>query len=246
MKILFIGNSFSVDANEYLYKIAQADGFPLTALNICIGGCSLQRHAKNVEENLKEYHVIYNGIETEFSCTMLEALCYTDWDYVSLQQASHDSGFYDTYYPYINTVLDLIKSECPKAKILLHETWAYEKDSTHDAFSKYNSSQEKMHNALKETYERVAKEIGAEMIIPCGDVIAKLREYDMFNVEKGGHSLARDGFHMGYVYGRYVVAATWYQKMGMGDIAVNTFVPGVGTDMEKINLIKKTVKEICK
>jgi len=245
MKILFIGNSFSTDANAYLSEIAKAANFPLTALNLYIGGCSLQRHAKNIEENLKEYRVIYNGLETEHYCTVLEALRYTDWDYISLQQVSGNSGLYDTYYPYINTVLDLVKKECPNAKILIHETWAYEKNSTHEAFANYDCSQEKMHNALKETYLRVAKEIGADMIIPSGDVIAKLREYDMFNIEKGGHSLARDGFHMGLVYGRYAVAATWYQKMGMGDIMDNPFVPGVGSDLEKIALIKKTVKEIC-
>jgi hypothetical protein len=247
MKILFIGNSFSFDANVYLWKIAEAAGFDLTAVNLNIGGCSLERHARNIEGNLCEYRVQYNGVHIPgLSATLLDGLRYKDWDYVSVQQVSGLSGMYETYYPYIETLVSLIRKECPNAKLLVHETWAYEVDSTHQSFPNYNCSQSLMHKSLKETYARVAKEINAHDIVPSGDVIARLREFDTFNVEKGGESLARDGFHMGLIYGRYAVAATWFQKLKMGDIEENTFLPAEDVDLEKIALIKKVVKEICK
>ena len=40
MKILFIGNSFSEDANVYLYRLAKSVGADFEALSLVIGGCS--------------------------------------------------------------------------------------------------------------------------------------------------------------------------------------------------------------
>ena len=245
MKILFIGNSFSVDANAYLRDIADAAGYDLVNLNLYIGGCSLKRHARNALEDLRDYQRNTRGDAYEGSCTLLEGLRADDWEYISVQQVSGLSGLYYTYHPYIDTVLDLVKRERPKAKIVVHETWAYEKGSTHEAFANYDCSQDKMHAALKAAYTRIAREIGADRIVPCGDVIAQLRKHDEFNIEKGGESLARDGFHLSLTYGRYAAAATWFQKMGMGDIEKNDFVPEGCDDPKKMALIKKTVKEIC-
>ncbi len=250
MKILFIGNSFSQDANEYLYKIAKASGYDLTTFNLYIGGCSFERHAKNVEENIADYQPQYNGVfYPEHHCTVEDGLRYDDWDYISIQQVSGNSGIYETYYPYINTLIAKIKEICPKAKIVMHETWAYEKGAPHGDFPRYDCSQEKMHAALHQTYYRVAREVGCVDVIPSGDVIAALREYDCFNVEAGGESLARDGFHLSMVLGRYAAAATWYQRLGMGDIEKNSFVPECNgypaADPEKLALIKRVVKEVC-
>lgn len=54
-KILSIGNSFSQDATRYLQQIAAADGHPLFARNLMIGGCSLERHAGNVRSGSADY-----------------------------------------------------------------------------------------------------------------------------------------------------------------------------------------------
>ncbi len=247
MKILCIGNSFSYDANEYFYRLAKAGGADVEVLNLYIGGCSLERHAKNVKEHSKEYNPQYNGTFYPYeTCSIDEGFMYRDWDVVTVQQVSGLSGIYSSYYPYINTLIEKIKSVCPKAKIIMHETWAYEKDSVHPDFQIYDKSQDTMHNALHEAYHKVTAELKLDGMIPTGDVIARLREHDEFNIDKGGVSLARDGFHLGITYGRYAAAATWYQALGLGDIEKNTFVPDADTaDTSKLELIKKVVKEIC-
>ena len=51
MKILSIGNSFSQDAHRWLYKLAKLNGIELETANLYIGGCSLETHFKNLEEN---------------------------------------------------------------------------------------------------------------------------------------------------------------------------------------------------
>ncbi len=250
MKILCIGNSFSEDPNEFFYSLATAGGADVEVLNLSIGGCSLERHAKNVTEHLKEYDTQYNGkFYLDIPCSIDEGLLYRNWDVVTIQQVSGLSGVYDSYFPYINTLIDKIRSICPKAKIVIQETWAYEKDSVHPDFALYDKDQSKMHAALHDTYNKVHDELGLDGIIPTGDVIARLREHDFFNIDKGGASLARDGFHLSLTYGRYAAAATWYAALGLGDIEINDYLPvcqeGDKIDGAKIALIKKTVKEIC-
>ena len=44
VKILSIGNSFSVDAHAYLHALAKKRGFDIKAVNLAIGGCSLETH----------------------------------------------------------------------------------------------------------------------------------------------------------------------------------------------------------
>ncbi len=250
MKILCIGNSFSEDANAFFYSLATAGGTDVEVLNLSIGGCSFERHAKNVVEHSKEYCTQYNGkFYFDVPCSIDEGLLYKNWDVVTIQQVSGLSGIYSSYFPHISTLIDKIKSVCPKARIVLHQTWAYEKDSVHPDFQLYDKNQDKMHEAVRSTYHAVKDELGLDGLIPSGDVIAKLREYDEFNIDKGGSSLARDGFHLSLTYGRYAAAATWYQALGLGDINENTYLPvceeGDKIDDGKIALIKKTVKEIC-
>ena len=42
MNILAIGNSYTVDATHYLYKIAREQGVELDIYTLYIGGCSLE------------------------------------------------------------------------------------------------------------------------------------------------------------------------------------------------------------
>ena len=47
MKILAVGNSFSRNATTYLHQTAAAQGISLTAVNLYIGGCSLETHRRH-------------------------------------------------------------------------------------------------------------------------------------------------------------------------------------------------------
>ena len=65
-------------------------------------------------------------MNTGFRVSIKEALLSRSWDIVTLQQASNLSFKQASYYPYINELYDYIKTCVPKAKIVLHQTWAYE------------------------------------------------------------------------------------------------------------------------
>ena len=74
MKILAIGNSFSQDATRYLYGIARADGVNLEVVNLYIGGCSLERHYRNMLSAERAYGLEINGHKTGFFVSLDEAL----------------------------------------------------------------------------------------------------------------------------------------------------------------------------
>ncbi len=249
MKILFIGNSFSHDANRYLYSLFKSAGIAVELLNLWIGGCSLERHAQCVKENKRDYMVQYNGVEYhDYHATLDEGLAYRDWDYISIQQVSGCSGRYDTFYPHADVLLNRIRERCPRAKILIHMTWAYEWGSSHQDFKYYDHSPIVMTERLTEAYKRLREDADAYAIVPTGKIIAQLKTMTEFDVRVGGISLHRDGYHLSEEYGRYAAAATWYQWIGKGNILDNPFVPdgGGAIDNNLLDLVKKTVARLVK
>ena len=101
MKILSIGNSFSQDAQRYLHRLAKQDGTKMKTVNLYIGGCSLQKHYLNMLDDNVAYDFEFNGEGTGLKVSIRQALVSDDWDVITLQQASHLSGRYETYLPYI-------------------------------------------------------------------------------------------------------------------------------------------------
>lgn len=247
--ILAIGNSFSQDATTYLYDIAKAEGIELKVVNLYIGGCSLEMHWKNLGANAAVYDYELNGQETGRKISIKEALQEEKWDYVALQQVSSDSGILDTYYPYIIKIQEYVKEQAPQAEQLLHQTWAYEIDSQHPDFAKYHLDQMEMYSAVINTYKSLAEELSLK-IISCGKVIQNLRAVSEFDYANGGISLCRDGFHMHFIYGRYAVAATWYEFILHQNILDNVFSPQAvdneTVNIEMINMIKTTVHNTVK
>lgn len=245
-KILSIGNSFSQDAQRYLCRLAASDGREFMTVNLMIDGCSLKTHWQNAENDLANYSYDINGELNGRKISIREALQQEKWDYITLQQASNESGLEDTYYPFILKLSDYLKQYAPDVKQVIHQTWAYETDSTHGGFVNYGNSQTAMYDALSKAYERVSKELRLQMI-PSGKIIQALRSTPEFDHSNGGISLCRDGFHMSLDYGRYAVALTWYRFFMGSDLTSVSFIPDEGEkplDTHKIELIKKTVKEV--
>lgn len=247
IKILAIGNSFSQDSTTYLYDIANVANTQIKVVNLYIGGCSLETHWQNIEVDATAYDYQLNGQSSNRKISIKEALQEDTWDYVTIQQVSNDSGLIDSYYPYINKILGYVKQYAPQAEQLIHQTWAYEIDSDHGAFTNYQSDQTKMYQALTDAYQRVADELSLK-IIPCGQVIQALRANPLFDYANGGISLCRDGFHMSLAYGRYAVAATWYEFILHQNILDNSFLPptldGVTAGKKELMVIKETVHHI--
>lgn len=213
MRILSIGNSYSQDAQKWLHKLAKLNGIDLETANLFIGGCSLETHWNNLKENLANYEISINANEPERKISIEEALNLNEWDIITVQQVSNFSGIYESYEPYISSLVEYVRTVQPNAEIYLHQTWAYEIDSNHGGFANYNYNQTQMYNCIVDANNKVAKLINSK-IIPSGKVIQLLRDtVPEFDYKNGGISLCRDGFHLSLDYGRFAVAATWLRTL---------------------------------
>lgn len=204
MKILSIGNSFSQDSTALLQLLTDK----ITARNLYIGGCSLDMHAANIENDAAKYELQENGEKMQNALVgVKEALISDKWDYITVQQVSGRSGVYESFYPYLGELLDYVR-KYSDAEIVLHETWSYEIGSGHPDFAIYNSDREQMAQAIKETYEKVSAKENLR-IIRVGEAVQNLRAKPSFDYKNGGLSLTRDGFHLSLSYGRLLAASVW-------------------------------------
>ncbi len=243
LRILAIGNSFSDDATARLSAVAKADGVALTAVNLYVGGCSLQQHIEFLHDNSSPYIYEVDGNLTERHVSVPEVLADGIWDVVTIQQASHFSGMPETYFPYATELVARIHDAQPNARILFHQTWAYEHDSDHGGFQNYGRSQQIMYDCIRKASYEAAEKLGIDLI-KSGEAIQALRQKPPFDYTNGGISLNRDGFHLQLTYGRFAASAVWYEAITGRDIRQNTYCPEE-TKTEWIAFIREIVHGIA-
>lgn len=245
IKILAIGNSFSEDAIEqYLRELADADGIETIIGNLFIGGCSLERHMQCVNGNLPDYRyrkIGVDGVTKETpKCDIARAIADEEWDYVSVQQASHFSGDYTTYQPYLSQLVAYVKAHTKKdVKIVFHQTWAYAQNSDHGGFKRYGNSQKQMYDAINGALKQVIKDIHPDVIVPSGTAIQNARTSSI------GDNMNRDGYHLNLLYGRYTAACTWFQAIFKRSVVGNSYAPE-GVTAEQKNIAQKAASAAVK
>ena len=230
MNILAIGNSFSEDATRYLHEVAKADGEELTVVNLYIGGCSLDRHYRNMMSGEKAYELHFNGKKTGFFVSLDEALLNREWDVVTLQQASHKSFDSKSYNPYIGELASHVRKCSPKARIYVHQTWAYEAGSDRLLNVAGYETPEQMLSDVIRSYDAAAKEIDADGIIRSGELFARL-------LDNGIERVHRDTFHASLPLGRYALALLWYVTLfgkGISDVEICKLEECISVEEERI------------
>ena len=213
MNILAIGNSFSQDATRYLQAIARSQGEKWNVVNLYIGGCSLEQHYRNMLRENEAYGLQINGNLSGFYVSLKEALLNRPWDVITLQQASHYSAFYHTYQPYLNELVAYVRKLCPKAKVYIHQTWAYEAGSQKLESVSFPTP-EAMFAEVEKAYAQAAADICADGIIPSGKLMLQLSEHT---------TVHRDTFHASLGIGRLALGLLWYTTLSGQRIADCTF-----------------------
>ncbi len=225
LKILAIGNSFSEDAVEqYLYELGQSSGDSLVIGNAYIGGCSIDTHWDNTKSNKSDYSFrkIVGGKKTTLNNVTLEN-CITneDWDIITFQQVSQNSGMYSTYTNLPN-LLQYVKGKARnnQLRFAFHMTWAYAQNSNHSGFANYNNNQQTMYNAIVSTVGQIISSNNEiDILIPSGTAIQNGRTSLL------GDTFCRDGYHLSYTVGRYTAACTWYETLTGKSVLENKYVP---------------------
>ena len=205
LRVLTIGNSFSICLGKNLPQIVRAGGkHQLELTSAYIGGCSLQTHAEHLETAAKDPSFSPYCIDIWTSADMrqhrryagnvLELLKNNTYDIVTVQQASPASWDFATYYPWADTVISYVRKYNPAAGILIQQTWSYRADSAR--LETWGFDNIMMYRKLKEAYRMFADKTGFD-IIPTGDAIELFRKrsgrtYTALSEEERAKFLAPD------------------------------------------------------
>lgn len=223
IRVLCIGNSFSWDAVEQeLVPLCAEKGVEVEIHNLYYGGCSLQQHAQFLLRDKAAYsHRVCTNAEPRLvkdTISLRQALRDGKYDYISLQQASHDSGIRGTYEPWLSLLIDNVRAYQPDAQLCWMETWAYSQDATHPAYPRYHNDQQEMYDSIQACLKsEIINHKSKMLLIPCGTAIQMARQ------TKLGDTMCRDGYHLNYTYGRYTAACVWYEILTGKDVRCNTY-----------------------
>ena len=160
-----------------------------------------------------------------------------DWDFVTVQQSSDQSGVASTYDD-VNPLLDAIESQCTNEHVAFawHMTWAYQQDTDHWAFPTYNSDQTTMYNAIVSTVgQKIVTNNRIAKIIPSGTAIQNARTSYL------GDTLTRDGYHLSLSQGRLIASASYLASL----IDVNwdsVDLSSISEDADFVKVLKESVK----
>lgn len=229
-RVLAIGNSFSADAvEEHLWQLAAEAGDTLVIGNAYIGGCTLDRHLKNLEDKSSaySYRKITDGtLKSTENMTLQDIIADEPWNVISLQQASPLSGKKDSYVA-LPRLISLVKKNMPNkdAEIVWHNTWAYAEDFKSDNFKHYGNDQQTMFDSIVAVTTQIIPAAGIRRIIPSGIAVQNARV--IF-----GDVLCRDGFHLALPLGRYVAACTWMEFLTGKDATKLNYRPESLTEEE--------------
>lgn len=224
MNVLSIGNSFSQNAHLLLPRMMKADGEnDFMLCNLYIPGCTLEQHWNNMrsEEEAYQYQIYLPGeitMRTADEVALHEPLEDELWDFVTVQQASGLSGIEESWSPYIEELTEYVRMTSPDAKVLLHQTWAYDNDTKHPEFSNYSKDSDIMFDAINKASALAAVNGDVDGVIPSGLAFQLARKTNL------GHALTgEDRFHAS-VFGSYLAGACFYEKITGRNIMDNSYV----------------------
>ena len=207
LKVLAIGNSFSISCIRHLPEVAKASGHRLDFASLYIGGCSLERHCRNIEvaatnASFRPYRFdrVTEGrrVVDKGTANIQEALVLDKWDVVTVQQASHLSWNKTSYVPWGDRLVAKIRELAPQARIMVQETWSY--PPWDKRLDKFGFDQAEMYSRLHDAYRTFAGRHGLA-VIPTGTAAE--------TVPNRNTLFTAPDFHFNKGEGEYLQALVW-------------------------------------
>ena len=181
LKVLMIGNSFSISCLHHLPKVALDRGVDLDLASLYIGGCSMKLHWENIvkvdeDSSFRPYRfdrcVKGERVVDAAKRNIQEVLKSERWDVVTVQQASRDSWSPETYSPYGDDLVGYVRKHAPQAKVYVQETWSY--TPWDKRLAKWGISPDEMYAKLHAAYGEFAARHGLRTI-PMGTAVQEWR-----------------------------------------------------------------------
>lgn len=246
IRILAIGNSFTVDAVEQnLYEIFAEKGYEAIIGNAYIGSCTLQKHWENeistnsTTRKSNSYRKITKGTKQTIASQSIEDILKDEpWDYVFFQQGDGLYGIESSHHPYIENftayVAKYLKAGTYKTGYQMN--WAFPKSCTNARFSNYDNDQDKMYKACVDCAKSLKDKGYVDIIIPTGTAIQNGRTTSL------GDTFNRDWGHLDYNHGRYTASLTWFETLTGIDATTVSWKP-VTVTAEQATLCRKAVHD---
>lgn len=208
LKILAIGNSFTINAATYLPWLV--DG--LNADSVCVArltqsGCSLTMHWDNHVDNMPNYDLYYSssrGWTLSEIKTLDEALTALEWDIIVIQQQSGLSGVWSSYWA-LPGLVQLFRQTNPNAKIAWHYTWPYREGTNHGDFARYDEDPRKMYEAILDAGDKASEDL--DIKIPSATLIWEMRRQYPEIEDK----FSEDGYHISSDLALFALSTLWYE-----------------------------------
>lgn len=214
LKILFIGNSFSVDTLEHVNNIAK--GFNINEVkivNLYVGGCSIKKHFYHATNNINAYERfinIGNGWTSTYNHNIKDSILEDSWDYICIQHGSADGSKYSdiSSYSELKNLISYIKNIANKnAKIVFNMTWVGEPSFNHHEIIEYNKDTKALYeDIVKLTKKHIVSMDEIDYVVPIGTAIEYARKQDI-------GLLTRDGYHLSLSTGRYIAGLMFLKTL---------------------------------
>ncbi len=239
IKVLFVGNSYSVNVSNDLYDLLKEAGYDKVDVAVLYySGCSLEMHCDFFRKDDPVYRLYYNGkgnwtITPDYTepanYRMDQVLKMTKWDHIIFNTGSVVSGDYSSVDPYLEILENHIRQYQPDAHFswMVNWTWQEGEGSTEEILGRleklYGGSQQKQFEANRAmSMELMKNHPEIEFMIPELVVIQNMRT-SRFGDE--GTWIVRDGTHLSYDYGYYIGALAVAKSIADIDIEASTWIP---------------------
>ena len=221
LKILFIGNSFTVDATEHLPGMLKSAGIThVRMVRAYHGGYKLPEFFENyAAPDICTYYYCEPGAtkwENEGTLNRsLKSIVESDtWDIVTLQE--HTGSYYawewdGTERGAISGLCDYIQQAQPLDRPTIGYIMAQAYGAYHSHYPKYFANQQAMFEAIVAQVRKITAQTCIDIVIPSGTSLQNLRTSSLNR--DNGMDLTRDSYHMDYGISRYAAAATVFRTL---------------------------------
>jgi hypothetical protein len=244
--VLMIGNSFSTGFSDEIIGLASAHGIRMRLYNVYYSGCPMSSHWNWYVKGEKQYDLYMHeaaGVPrtVENGVGLYECLRKENWDYISMQQhfypgiaISYDASM-NSCTPYTEKLASALRKKYPMAKLLWHQTWAYEVGFEGIPDESGVVPEEKKVPTLEKqtTCYQVIRNVSIDLCssfslgrVPSGDAWQIARANPLIGDTLCQKQQRNDKYHDGDVGGgQYLNACVWFEVLTGQSAVGNTWRP---------------------
>ena len=247
LDVLVIGNSFTTGWPDELCGMLREIGVKVNFYSAYHGGSALKDHWNWLRGDKAEYKLRHfthtGGASAEGPVTLDYCLSKADWDVISIQEAFipvakenfDEASFRQNAAELASDLYEYLRSRCPDATFLWHQTWAVEVGCIRkNTAVRTQADQDEMYRIIREVGDQVAPANGARLI-PTGTAFQLARAAGSGDLSRG------DGCHDGAESGgQYLNACVWFECLTGESCVGSTFRPRkYSLSEEKVALLQQ-------